>query len=471
MRSIKLVLAALAAAILLPATALAAPAVDGVFDLPDVPHRLALGPDGNVWVTMDGLTNNIARITPDGRVDTFTSAAISSPFGIVAGPDGQLWVTESNAVAHFSPSDPTAARSVTVTGLAGATTIAVGPDRNLWTTSGTQAFRIGTDETVRAFRPAGLQGGLGIASGGDGNVYVADFLGAQIVGFAPGSETTTLYPTGGGNPQQVVAGPAEQMAFTNPLHDPQQVGRFTPPDTRSVRTVDFAAGTDPFGIVFADDGAYWIANRSDSLTRLTPDGAVTTLTGFPSGSNPRYLTVGTGGALWVGLETTRQIARVTGVVAPTTGGGGGGGTTPTPAPTPDTTAPTIANVSLPATLRVGRRGTLHLALSEAATVRVRFDRKLPGRRAARGRCVTPRRARHGRRCARYRRIGTQTRAGVSGANSLAIGGKIGRRAIPAGRYRLTITATDSAGLVSRPVTLALKVAAKRKPPRRAAPPL
>ncbi|HKG39779.1 MAG TPA: hypothetical protein VKB25_12375 [Conexibacter sp.] len=465
----KLFTAALTAAVLVSvsASAVAAPVVDGVSNLPSTPHRLALGPDGNVWVTMDGATENIARVTPDGRVTPFTSANISSPFGIVAGPDGQMWVTMNGSVAHFDPSDPTAARRVLVAGLASATTIAVGPDRNLWTTSGSEAFRIGTDESVRSFRPTGLQSGLGIAAGGDGNLYVADFLGAQVVSFTPGSEVTQLYPTGGGNPQQVVAGPSGQIAFTNPLHDPQQIGRFSPPDTRSVRTANFTPGTDPFGIVFAEDGAYWVANRNDTLTRMAPDGALMTLSGFPRDSNPRYLTVGRDGTLWVGLETSRQVARVTGVVAPTptpptppSGGGGSGSGT-----TRDVTAPTLTNLTLPATLRIGRAGTLSVTLSEAATVKVRFERGLPGRRKA-GRCVTPRRAPHARRCTRFSSLGSQSRTARAGANSLAVGGKLGRRTLPVGSYRLTIVATDAAGNASKPITRRLRVVTP--PQRRAA---
>ncbi|HET6448275.1 MAG TPA: hypothetical protein VFG31_04125, partial [Conexibacter sp.] len=191
---------------------------------------------------------------------------------------------------------------------------------------------------------------------------------------------------------------------------------------------------------------------------------VTTLPGFPRLSGPRYLTVGRDGTLWVGLEQSHQVARVTGVVAPTTSGGGGGGSTPPPA---DTTAPVLTNVRAPASLRVGSSGTLRLTLSEDATIAVRFERKLPGRRTARGRCVAPRRhASHGRRCTRFVVLGSQRRSARAGANALAIGGKLGRRTLPVGHYRLTIVASDVAGNVSKPVRRTLTVAPK--PRRRAA---
>ncbi|HEX7291100.1 MAG TPA: hypothetical protein VF250_08250 [Conexibacter sp.] len=447
MRPLTLVLAVLAAAVL-PGAAGAAPAVNGVFNLPARPKQLALGPDGNVWITLEGTSGNIARVRPDGTVDSFTSAAIVSPIGIVAGPDGQLWVTESGAVAHFSPSDPSAARRVDVAGLA-ANRIVVGSDGNLWTGSGDAVVRIRADETFTSFRPTGLTGAKGIAAGGDGNLYVADFLGRQVVGVSTAGVATDVYPLAE-NPQEVAAGAAEQIAVTMPSN---LIGRFTPP-SRTVQNANVPL-TDPTGIAFAPDGAYWAANfPRDTLTRMKPDGAVTTLTGFPSSSGPRHLTVGKGGTLWVGLETSSQVARVTGVVAPT------------PPPPGGVTQPRLTRVSTPAALRVGRSGTLRLTLSEDATVRIRFERKLPGRRTAGGRCVRPRRAPHGRRCKRFKRIGAQTRAGVRGPNRLAIGGRIGRRTIPAGRYRLTITAGDAAGNVSRPVRRTLTVTSRRSAARR-----
>ena len=103
-----------------------------------------------------------------------------------------------------------------------------------------------------------------------------------------------------------------------------------------------------------------------------------------------------------------------------------------------------------------------MTLSEAASVSVRFERKLPGRRKA-GRCAKPRRGSRGRRCVRFASLGSQSRSAVRGANRLAIGGKLGKRTLPAGEYRLTIVATDAAGNASKPIRRTLRVAPR--PPR------
>jgi hypothetical protein len=110
---------------------------------------------------------------------------------------------------------------------------------------------------------------------------------------------------------------------------------------------------------------------------------------------------------------------------------------------------------------------LKLDLSEAATVSVRWEHKLPGHRKA-GRCVKAHRAPHGRRCARFKAIGTQTHRAASGANRLAIGGNIGRRTIPVGSYRITLIARDAAGNVSKPVAVATDVNPNAIPGRRGA---
>lgn len=454
----KLFTAALTASVLASATASAAPVVNRPIDLGGEPHHLALGPDGNIWVALDGVTSDVARVTPDGRVTGFQTTAMNGPNGIAAGPDGNLWVTQNGGVARFSPADPTRAEAFPVADIADPRGVVAGPDGNLWTGSGANVIQIKTDGRPRSF-PVARMSAKGIAVGGDGALYVADtdFNNPRVVRITTDG-TTTFIPTGGG-PQEIAAGPNGQIAVTNPGNAPQQLGRFTAPGS-AVQTSDVPL-TDPFGIVFAQDGAYWIASFArDGLMRMTTDGTVTTLPGFPRLSGPRYMALARDGTLWVGLEQSRQIVRVTGIVAPTTGGGTGGGGTGG-GTTADTTRPRIDHAVFPL-LRVGRSGTLKLDLSEPATVTIRFERRLPGRRKA-GRCVAPQRAPHGRRCRRIKLLGVQTRSAVRGANRLSIGGKIGRRTIPVGSYRITLVARDAAGNVSKPVTVTTDVNARPKP--------
>jgi Tol biopolymer transport system component len=134
---------------------------------------------------------------------------------------------------------------------------------------------------------------------------------------------------------------------------------------------------------------------------------------------------------------------------------------PAPGPVADTTAPLLTNVSLTRKrfrvvgVRVrplpGRRLTpagslLRLRLSESSRVRLVFERRAKGKRVNR-RCVAPTRARAKRpNCVRFLRAGVLTRPTLAaGARRIPITGKIGRRALKPGAYRLSVTAIDAAG--------------------------
>ena len=100
-------------------------------------------------------------------------------------------------------------------------------------------------------------------------------------------------------------------------------------------------------------------------------------------------------------------------------------------------------------------------MSEAATVSLRIDRRLKGRRVKRGRkrvCVKPtRKNRKKRRCTRLKKAGTLIRRSVAGKNSVKFTGRIGRKALKRGSYQLTITATDAAGNKSKPKRLRFRI--------------
>src|SRR5205823_9914629 len=98
---------------------------------------------------------------------------------------------------------------------------------------------------------------------------------------------TPAKPGGGLNNAQVAAGPPGQAVFTQPVNTPERVGRV---DLSG--NIQFTIGAnglgDPTGIVFGNDGAYWIANfGANALRRLTPAGDLTEPIALPAG--PRYL--------------------------------------------------------------------------------------------------------------------------------------------------------------------------------------
>ena len=120
---------------------------------------------------------------------------------------------------------------------------------------------------------------------------------------------------------------------------------------------------------------------------------------------------------------------------PPSGGGPSGG------PAADTEAPLIssfrstrsafavARAATPTAARAKRGTTLRYTLSENARVVLKIKRKAG---------------------TRYRTVGMLRRSGIRGINTIRFTGRIGRRALRAGRYRAVIRATDAAGNRSAP---------------------
>lgn len=428
--------AAIGLAALAPAAG-AAPTVNGLFPVTKQPGQMTRGPDGNIWVALSGGPPDIAKVTPAGQVTEYDPPDIASPVGITSGPDGRIWVTQAGGVARFSPADPVNTdEKFAIADIADPRGIVTGPDGNLWAASGDKVIKIppGNPAGFTSTPVAGM-GARGVARGGDGGIWIADFAGGRIVRVNPANPALgqTSYAAPGG-PQEVAAGPGTQMAFANPGATPQEIGRVSPggmPDTIKVPM------TDPFGVTLGADGAYWTAQfAGNTLTRLTTAGAATTLTGFPAGSGPRYLAAN-GDALFVSLETASKIARVTGVepAAVTPPGG-----------VVDRTAPRVSGLAVvPAAFRAGSRAMIRFTLSEAATVTLRFERPLAGRRRGRS-CVRPTRAlRRARHCTRWVRVADTRRSARRGATRLSFTGRIGRRRLVPGRYRIVAGARDRAG--------------------------
>jgi Domain of unknown function (DUF1929) len=129
---------------------------------------------------------------------------------------------------------------------------------------------------------------------------------------------------------------------------------------------------------------------------------------------------------------------------------------PTPKPTPDLT-PALSRLKLSSgSFHKGGSTTISFRLNEAAKVSLSVESKLTGRRV-RGRCVKP--GKHKKpNCSRYVRVhGGMTISGKAGTNHLTFRGKVGKRSLAAGSYRLTLLAKDSSGDWSTPISATFRL--------------
>lgn len=295
--------------------AAAAPAVTGEFDVPGLGNnnKLVQGPDGNMWVTTGGGGKDVARITPAGEVKEFNLEAVT-PSGITVGPEGKLWITRNGAVISFSPADPEGTKKLfEIAAIGTQHSIVLGPDKNLWVATNEKIVRIPPADPSKftEFPVAGLAPkDIDVAGP---LLLVADFkriLEVNTAGAAVGEHKIL-------NQSQGVAGnPNGQYAYSQPTEEPREFGVITP---GAAPIVTLVPGKDPFGVALGSDGAYWAPEfNSDGLLRITTAGVVTGLTGFAKGSAPRQIAAGPNNTLWVTLEMTKKVGRVSGLESPVT---------------------------------------------------------------------------------------------------------------------------------------------------------
>lgn len=101
--------------------------------------------------------------------------------------------------------------------------------------------------------------------------------------------------------------------------------------------------------------------------------------------------------------------------------------------------------------------TFAFTLTEAATASLRIEAIKAGRRKGK-KCAKPtRKLRKHKACKRYVAAGVLQRKSAAGANRVAFSGRVGKRKLKPGRYRLTVTAVDPSGNVSKKATLTFRI--------------
>jgi streptogramin lyase len=131
------------------------------------PARIALGPEGNLFVTMFD-ADAVDQITPTGQRRRFPLSAGAGPNDIALGPDGALWITEykANKIARMTAAGEVTGEFAIPTPNSLPIGIAAGPDGAMWFTEA-QAAKIGRiviDASTTT--PVGAGGGAGPAAAG-----------------------------------------------------------------------------------------------------------------------------------------------------------------------------------------------------------------------------------------------------------------------------------------------------------------
>jgi virginiamycin B lyase len=200
--------------------------------------KIAVGSDGNLWVTKQATFGQgaLIRLTPQGDVTSFPLAdpdfpdAVISPYGIAAGGDGAVWFTTPDtsftgstpAVGRLDPdtgettlfplADPSALGGYMTTDRAG----------RLWFTTprGNTIGRIDPDapnpQVVEFKIPTPDSQPIGITFADDGSLWFTEAAADNIGRYDPASGQFTEYPldTLGSMPFDIAVGPDGMLYFT-----------------------------------------------------------------------------------------------------------------------------------------------------------------------------------------------------------------------------------------------------------------
>jgi virginiamycin B lyase len=449
------------------------------------PFGIAGGPDGNVWFTekTKAKLGKVDLSGPTPKLTDFTVPGGAAPYDIVTGPDDQsLWMTDQGAnkvykITDLNAATPTiTAQPVTVTAPTG---VAVGPDNDLWVTQMAGSVQRVKSSDGTADGPPIPTGGTNlqsIAKGADGKLmWVTDLndgpaMNNGLINVATTAPFKATPVTIGANkgPRGVEVAADGHVFFAESSTGGEKVGRVNADGSDFQETPALSGGaTDPEGVSFGQDGNLYVAVFNGAqVGQVTPALGLTQFkTGITGPTGPREIARGPDGNEWFTNETNNKIGRLTvdapSPPAPPSGGGGGGGgggatngTMPT-TPVNNAGTPQVSEVAVkPSRFRVGARATavsaktgttITFLLTKDATATLSFDQAVQGRRRGSGCVRINRRNINGRKCTRFIPRGILTRAALQGLNAVPFTGRIGRRALKPGRYRVGVDGTDPEG--------------------------
>lgn len=137
------------------------------------PQGIATGPDERLWGCSFAV-DKIFASTTSGTISEYPLPTATDPTQICAHSDGNMWALADSTILKIEMNGTITEYALAFTG----SYIASGSDGKLYVTESDNVHAINTDGTVFATYNSLGEDFRGICSGGDGNIYVANFNGA-----------------------------------------------------------------------------------------------------------------------------------------------------------------------------------------------------------------------------------------------------------------------------------------------------
>jgi virginiamycin B lyase len=245
------------------------------------PNRIAVGPDGALWYTIQ--EGGIARMTTLGVVTRYTIRGAGRTLGITAGPDGAMWFTRPDQGQIGRITAPTDAQ------------VTAGAVRGQVSTWSTDFSGSNPDDIV-----LGADNALWFTEPGSNS------LGRAVPGANGPTITHLTLPTAGGAPSRIVVGPDQRIWFSAP--GTNRIGRLGDNGLPIELPVPASIGT-PGDVAPGTDGALWFVANGPSgqvLGRMTDAGTATSIPLPDPAGTASDLILGTDGD----LRYTRANGRI-----------------------------------------------------------------------------------------------------------------------------------------------------------------
>ena len=324
--------------------AAAAPVIDGHFPTSETGtnKKIVAGPDGNMWLTVNGGGKDVARISPSGQVDEFELEGVAAPTGIGVDPEGRHLghpgrrgrIVPSLGPERDQQSDADPRRQRPRLDRRRARTARCGSRRRKTSSTSPRPTRPARN---RSPSPACAPKDIDVAGS---LLVIADSNNKRIVTMTTAgvAQDHSLL-----DDNRDLPGGRRQPDRPDRLFEGRQRRGARASSPHPARATAVRMEGDPFGVALGSDGAYWFAmSAANNVQRLTPDGVATPLNGMPvfPGSPeffPRQIAAGPNNTLWVTMEVpgenVYEVARVSGLEPPVKPGGDG----KPPATAPETT--------------------------------------------------------------------------------------------------------------------------------------